>query len=152
MALSNNSFTLWRKEKWLLARYRFRSFRRRVPSTPLFLFAISFALFTVVLWPNLRARIRGSSSDAAASLHVFGVISEEVKNQDRISYKPAQGAMIEIGGARTFSGADGTYEIEFPSWNHEGVPIVFRYGERELLERLTFSQGQDRARKDFVFR
>jgi hypothetical protein len=152
MAQTKNSFRMWRKEKWLLTRYYLRSFRRRVPSTPLVLFAISFALFAIVMWPNLRSRLRGSDSKSATAFHVFGLISEEVKNQNSISYKPAQGAMIEVGGARTFSGADGTYDIEFPSSNHEGVPIIFRYGERELLERISLSPGQDRIRKDLVFR
>lgn len=146
-------FRLWWKKELLLFRYHFRSFRRRALSIPQLAFAVSLVgVFALVLFPSLRTRLRDAQSPAQSSFHVSGSISEEIKPPEGAATQPIQGAIIEVGGARTISGADGSYYLEFRSENNAGIPVIYKYGNRQSLERIDFPIGSATIRKDYVFK
>jgi hypothetical protein len=153
MMQKRERFRLWRKERMLLFRYHFRSFRRRFFSVPQFAFLVSLlGLIAIVLFPGLRSRLRDAQVAPQNSFHISGLVSQETKQGEEFSNQPIRGALIEIGGARAVSGVDGSYDLEFTSTSNAGIPVVFKFGDRESLERIDIPSGSTRLRKDFVFR
>jgi len=80
------------------------------------------------------------------------LISQEVKEADRTSVQPIHGALVEVGGFRALTGADGAYDLEFFSPINTGIPVVFKFGDRESVERVDFPSESTKLRKDFVFK
>jgi hypothetical protein len=149
----SNGFGLWLKKEVLLFRYHFRSFRRRALSIPQLAFAVSLVgVFALVLFPSLRTRLRDAQDHTQSSFHVSGSVSEEITLPASAANQPIHGAIIEVGGARTISGADGSYDLEFRSENNAGIPVIYKYGKRQSLERIDFPEGSATIRKDYVFK
>ena len=146
-------FKSWRKKQILLFRYYFRSIRRRFISIPKLLVVLSLiGVFALVLFPSLRARLRDTQIPSQSSFHISGLISQQVKEAERTSNQPIHGALVEVGGFRALSGADGTYDLEFSSPVNSGIPVVFKFGDRESVERVDFPSESTKLKKDFVFK
>jgi hypothetical protein len=153
--MDKNSVKIWFKKYILLTKYHLRSFGRRTAYTPIALFLISFILFALILMPSVRQRIREKvkTSSMNTALQVFGTISEEVIIQNGpVTMRPISGAIIEIGGEHTLSNPDGTYKLTIHSPTKQRLPIIFNYGNREVIDRISFPEGRDRVQKDFTFR
>lgn len=143
------------KKYLLLIRYYLRSFHRRTAYTPLIFLIISITLVGVILMPSLRQRLREAAqlSTQVPARQVFGTVSEQVIiPNEPVSIKPISGAIIEIGGEHTISNTDGTYELMFHSRTGNRLPIIFRHGDREEIDRVNLPEGGDKVRKDFIFR
>src|SRR5918912_3843745 len=141
-----NSVKMWIKKYFLLGKYYLRSFHRRTPYTPLIFLLISIMLVGVILVPSLRQRLREAAqlSITDPDREVFGTISEQVViPNEPVSLRPISGAIIEIGGEHTISNPDGTYELIFHSPTGNSLPIIFRYGDREVIDRFSLPEGNN---------
>lgn len=153
--MDKSSVKMWIKKYVLLARYYLRSFHRRTPYTPLIFLLISIMLVAVIFVPSLRQRLRESAqlSTVDPDRKVFGTVSEQIViPNEPVSLRPISGAIIEIGGEHAISNPDGYYELTFHSPTGNSLPIIFRYGEREVIDRFSLPEGSDKVRKDFIFR
>lgn len=152
--MARDPINIWFKKYWLLFRYYFRSIIRRTSWIPPLLFAISFTLFALILLPGFRQRLRESVATAPLStFYVSGTVFEEIQIQDGTkAARPAPGIVIEVGGSHTTSNANGAYELQFFSPSKQGVPIIFRKEEREVVDRISFPEGDNIIKKDFIFR
>jgi hypothetical protein len=140
----------------MLARYYLRSVAKRtLGAVPAFIFLVSLALFIAVLVPKFRDRLRESQpgSDGLLTLQIVGSVFEETRGPDgTATIAPVSGAAVEIGGYGTTSDPSGAYELKFGSPTLRAIPIVFRWGNHEVIERVDFPAGGGEIEKDFIFR
>jgi len=140
----------------LLAKYYLRSFwRRTFIVLPMILFGISLFLFSLVLFPSLRARLRGSAFLATAeppSLTISGIVYQAVIRGDgKSDHTPVEGAQVESGGFRTTTSPSGTFSLTILSPVDAEIPMIFSHSGVERVIRVSFRPGRKSLEHNFVF-
>jgi hypothetical protein len=124
--------------------------------TPMLLFILSFLLFVMLLIPNMGQKLLEKldiSSSGHREYRVLGTVWEQVRREKNvIDTKPLPAVVVEIGGFSTFTDTAGRFELKFRSMNSKDIPIIFRLGTKERIDRITFGTGNSTIQMGFVFR
>ena len=144
-----NTWRVRMKANAMLLRFYVRGIARRSHVVlPLLLLGFSAVLVVVIALPKLGERLFPPDPMV---LQISGVISEDTQGaQGGVQRVAFSGAVVEVGGFRTTSGAGGRYELRFRSETREDIPVLCRWGSRWRVQRLTVPADASSARMDFV--
>jgi len=150
-----NNWSFYLKKLNLLLKYYLRSITKRTISfLPFFFFLISFFILLIIIIPSLGHRLRQSKllSHRPYNLKVVGQVIQEKKSNKQIIHLPLTGAVIEIGGFKTQSKLDGSFELQFSSHNLDSIPLILSYNQNEIIYRLKFSTGEFEKVKKIILK
>lgn len=130
------------KKRGMLLSYRLRKLRSRF-SLAYLLFVLSFALFVLILIPNLAHRMSLPGENWPLVLELHGrTLARANASDPNSSLVPLTFVKIEIGGYSTISTPDGTFDIRFSSRSFVDVPVVLSWNNGTRMFRVNFQQGQ----------
>lgn len=141
------------KARSILLKYYVRRFLKSTMGwVPSLLFLFSLALLALVLFSSVGQRLYVLPFGPKV-LEVTGTVTEEVRGEDgTVSNEPVSGVSVESGGFRVTNDSGGTYKLEFRSEETQEVPVIFKRGSDEIVNRVSFPSGEYKAQKDVTFR
>lgn len=142
---NQQNFTWQQKRKAAGLRFRYYArqiFKRTIDRYTFFILLLSLGLFFLSL-----------NNSRTHAFQITGIVLEEVTLPNgitRLSVVPT--TSVEIGGFQTFTDLEGRYTLRFSSSVTEKIPIIYRTGSREEIERVDFGLLQRELEKDYIFR
>lgn len=138
----HRGFLHWVKKSRILLFYRLRKLRNKF-SFAYLLFIFSFALFLLILIPNLAHRMSIPGENWPLVLELHGrTLTRANASDPNSSLIPLPFVQIEIGGYSTVSTLDGVFDIRFSSRSFEDVPVNLSWDNRTRMVRVSFQHGQ----------
>ncbi|MFQ6060744.1 MAG: hypothetical protein ACE5KV_05565, partial [Thermoplasmata archaeon] len=109
-----------------------------------------FLLFLSILVPNVVLRVLPIADEWPRVLELHGTVLEESNETDSGTLVSVSGAIVEIGGYRAITDANGEFYIKFVSDSSNDIPLVISWSDRSVVMRVTYESGQFRKTEVFV--
>lgn len=133
-------FNLKLKKYRMLLSYYIKKFGSRL-SLAYILFVINFALFCLILMPNLvhRSHIPIGSWPMVLELHGTVLIQINIANESNLIPVPA--VYIKIGGYQATTDSYGNFHITFTAQTNVDIPIIFHRLNHTYVKWVSYDQG-----------
>jgi hypothetical protein len=138
------------KKYRILFTYHFRDLWKRIFNNwPILLFVLSFALFLLVLMPNIlhRSPIFG---EWPRVLELKGSVSIETNHVGSTKFVSVAGATVEIGGYESVTDKEGKFHIKFISKSWTNIPVIIRWSNNIVIQRVSFDSNKFQIIEDFI--
>jgi hypothetical protein len=113
------------------------------------LFLVSALLFLAVLVPAALHRLPVAAMWPQV-LVLKGSVSRFAGGEHES--EPLSAAIIEIGGYRTSTDANGSFDLRFSSQTLVDIPVIIRFDEGLFVRSVSFKPGEIERHESFVLK